>query len=572
MILHTLLGVLALHSGHGHSSGDLAKSLALVPPEAGALIAMPNLGRLNDDLGALIDATNQPAAVLAGRPIEMMKATFGFGAEFNEAGSMLIWLQPNSAEDGSLAPVYLIPTANPQAFLKANFTADGSGWRNNDTELLYARPCSEHLLLSPVEQFATTYDPKSGSADRVLTRHGSNRAEALAKTDVLAWIDGTTLRTMSDQYEKMAQDIPFSDGRSFPPAVASAFDDSLILVDFDPLGLSVRKFTQFDPESEFGSLLKGAKGTEAPLGRLPLAPFYFAMSMDIAGMGGMKTLHRIFEVMGGTSEDLPKAIMAPELEVDAIEAAVYPSRLGIALGGFFNDSALIMAGPDPQALEDHFRSTLKGLDGERGGVRYETTWTDDKPLRTGGATDAFQVKETVLPPSQQGSKKGFGDAALQRMFMQTLFGSRGLAGFAGTEGDAFILTFSQRPDVWNRALASAPGTSSSLGKDPVLASMRAWLMADPDIEFAIGFGSLGKLLNQLARSFPMIEPDQMPQIPEGTPPVVVNLGYRDSTAEMALVVPSGVIALGIEQAMKEASGNGRFGSPFGGRPSSQKDD
>ena len=79
MILYLLLCVLACTPGSDRGSDGLAKSLALVPPEAGAIIAMPDLGRLNDDLGALIDATNQPAAVLAGRPIEMMKASFGIG-------------------------------------------------------------------------------------------------------------------------------------------------------------------------------------------------------------------------------------------------------------------------------------------------------------------------------------------------------------------------------------------------------------------------------------------------------------------------------------------------------------
>lgn len=562
MILPTLLGALAVHSGPNQSFEDLTRSLALVPPDAGAIIAMPDLGRFNDDLGALIDATNLPASVLAGRPIEMMKAALGFGAGFDESGSLLAWLETDPSREGALAPVYLIPSNDPQEFLEANFTAEGSAWRNDEVGLLHARICTDHVLLSPVEGCATSYDPKAGSAARVLDGHRGDQADILAKTDVLAWIDGETLRTMSDEYAKMAEDLPFAEAGSMNPAVASAFDDSLVLVDLDPLGLSVRKFTRFDPQSAFGALLKGVPSKEAPLGRLPLAPFYLAMSMDIAGMGGMDTVTRIFELMGGSGEVLPKAIMAPELEIDAIEAAIYPSRLGIALGGLFNDSALIMTGPDPQALEEHFRTTLKALDGERGGVRYETTWTDDKPLRTGGVSDAFQVKETVLPPSQRDSNKGLGDAALQRMFMQTLFGSRGLAGFAGTEGDAFILTFSQRPDVWNRALASAPGRGSNLGEDPVLASMRSWLMADPDIEIAIGFGSLGKLLNQLARSFPMIEPDDVPQIPEGTPPVVIDLGYLDSTAEMALVVPSGVIGLVLEPAMKEATRRAR--RPGGG--------
>ena len=60
----------------------------------------------------------------------------------------------------------------------------------------------------------------------------------------------------------------------------------------------------------------------------------------------------------------------------------------------------------------------------------------------------------------------------------------------------------------------------------------------------------------------MIEPDDVPQIPEGTPPVVIDLGYLDSTAEMALVVPSGVIGLVLEPAMKEATRRAR--RPGGG--------
>ena len=567
MILHALFSGIVFLTGSTASPDAFDKSLALVPPDAGAICAIPNLGLLNNDLGALIDGTNQPAAVLAGRPIEMMKALLGFGAGFDESGSMLLWLQKDPGGSGEVAPVYLVPASDPQSFLTANFTADGTGWRNNqNSELLFfARPCANHLLLSPVEQLATSYEPADGSMNRVRSHLSESQAAHLAKADLLAWIDGPTSRFLAEQVKDMARDVPFSDRDSLPPAVESAFQSSLVLVDVDPLGLSVRKFTAFDPASEFGALLKGGPSSGAPLDRLPLAPFYMAFSVDVAALGGMPTLHRIFELLGGSSEDLPKSILAPELEVDSIQGAIYPSRLGIALGGFLNDSALIMSGPDPQALEDHFHESLESLDGERGGIRYETTWVDDKPLRTGGVSDAFQMKETVLPPSQRTGSPRISNAAIQRMFTQFIFGSRGLAGFAGTERDAFILTFSQRPDVWNRALEASNGTSSGLGKDPVLASMRSWLMEDPDIEFAIGFGTFGKLLGQLARSFPMIEPDQVPQIPEGTPPVVVDLGYRNHVAEMAVVVPTGVIALGVEQAMKSAAGAAGLTSPRDGK-------
>ena len=92
MILHALFSGIVFLTGSTASPDAFDKSLALVPPDAGAICAIPNLGLLNNDLGALIDGTNQPAAVLAGRPIEMMKALLGFGAGFDESGSMLLWL------------------------------------------------------------------------------------------------------------------------------------------------------------------------------------------------------------------------------------------------------------------------------------------------------------------------------------------------------------------------------------------------------------------------------------------------------------------------------------------------
>ena len=132
MILHALFSGIVFLTGSTASPDAFDKSLALVPPDAGAICAIPNLGLLNNDLGALIDGTNQPAAVLAGRPIEMMKALLGFGAGFDESGSMLLWLQKDPGGSGEVAPVYLVPASDPQSFLTANFTADGTGWRNND--------------------------------------------------------------------------------------------------------------------------------------------------------------------------------------------------------------------------------------------------------------------------------------------------------------------------------------------------------------------------------------------------------------------------------------------------------
>ena len=61
----------------------------------------------------------------------------------------------------------------------------------------------------------------------------------------------------------------------------------------------------------------------------------------------------------------------------------------------------------------------------------------------------------------------------------------------------------------------------------------------------------------------------MPQIPEGTPPVVLNFGHERGIAEMALLVPSGVIEVGVEQFIRDYShlrGYGRTPAPGGTDP------
>jgi hypothetical protein len=240
--------------------------------------------------------------------------------------------------------------------------------------------------------------------------------------------------------------------------------------------------------------------------------------------------------------------------------------LGIALGGLLNDSSLVMSSHDPKAVEAAVRSAITASAGERGGIRYEPKWSEDKQLRTGDIADAFQVKETVLPPPEDGPAGGVGDAAFQRMFMQLFYGSRGLSGFIGTEGDAVVMTFSQRPDVWSRASAAADRDGATIADGAMLKSMRSWLIEKPDVEFLLGVGTFGKLVAQLARTVPMFDPAMMPTIPEGTPPVAFDLAIDKATIETATVIPTGVIALVFDRVMEQVLGNSQIQDQFGEQP------
>ena len=334
-------------------------------------------------------------------------------------------------------------------------------------------------------------------------------------------------------------------------AITASVDEGLVIVDADPLGLSLRTFTRHDPLSTLGSMLEGGDSREAPMDRLPDASYYFAMSVDVAGLGGIERFKELLVVLGMSPDQLPGPLRDGTMSVTSMQMAAYPSRLGIALGGLLNDSSMVMVTSDPDELMALMRSAISGMEGERGGIRYKPNWIEDKPLRNGGTADAFQVKETVLPPSKDAPVEGAGDAAFMRMFMQLIYGSRGLSGFLGQEGDSVVMTFSQRPDVWERALAAAGRDGATLADNGTLKSMRSWLIERPDVEILLGVGTFGKLIEQMARTVPMIDPGMFPNIPQGTPPVAFDCAIDEGSMETATVIPTGVLALVMDQVMNQ---------------------
>lgn len=569
MIALSIAALFSTLGAHVAPSASLEDTLALVPPSAKVIGVVPSLARTNDDLGQLIDGMGRPGTVLAGRPIEMAKAQLGIGPGLDESGSMAVWFERDAEQVGGPVPAFLIPTTDPEGFLKGNFTpAESLGadaWRTGEGEVLYARNVKTHVLLSPSQGIARNYDPGAGVAAKFHDRLGEHASSLAAKGDIVIWSDGEALGMLSEAAAQGAANrVPIDADPQMLTSVTDGATDALLVVDFDPLGLSVRTFARYAPESMIGAFARGGSASGTPMNRLPDNPYYFALYADIAGMGGLKTFRNILDLVGAPQDALPAGLQEGGLELHQMQMAAYPSRLGIALGGLFNDSSLVVTSSDARALEVMFKDALMATKGDSEGIRYEPEWVDDKPLRTGGTANAFRVKETVLPPSNDDRRQRIGDTAIQRMVLQFLYGSRGLSGFAGVDGDAFVMTFSQRPDVWQRALAAAGESGATISDSPVLQSMRSWLIPKPDIEVLLGLGTFTKLLEQVSRTLPMIDPGMIPQIPVGTPPIAFDMEIDKGTIETAVVIPTGVIALGFDQVMREMTASFGVGPGAGG--------
>jgi hypothetical protein len=216
-----------------------------------------------------------------------------------------------------------------------------------------------------------------------------------------------------------------------------------------------------------------------------------------------------------------------------------------------NDSAIVIDAADPTQLEKTLQEAIFASAGDREGVRYSPEWKADMTLRTGDIANAFRIKETVLGPSAGISKEDVAQNALMRMFLQLLYGTRGVNGFMDVSGDSVVLTLSQRPDVWKRAREAAAGEGDSIGSGATIRSMRSWLLADPDFEVLIGVGTFGTLFKQLARAVPLLNIDLIPDIPKGLPPIAFDLSLQDGTIDTATVLPTGTLALVYDQIIEQ---------------------
>ena len=551
-----LLATSVLSSPVGCSVDErLDQALDLVPETAEVIAVVPDLRRANDDLGQLIDAMGRPSTVLAGRPIEMFKAQLGIGSGLDELGFAVMYLAGEVDELGEPVPVYLAPTNDPAAFVRSNFA--GATELEPGLQVMageersYFRLLEKHVLITTSEALARSHRSDTGMA-AIFNEEGDPAAGVhLERTDLIVWSRRDAFEgLMGSLADRAPMGVPIGD----PAAIGGMTADllyGLLLCDFDPLGLSIRSFMEWMPGSTMAGFMEGGEGDGPMLGRLPDNPYYFAMSIDFAGLGGHAAFRNLMGLASMPLDVLPEGIREGRLGLKQLQLAAYPSRLGIALGGLLNDSALVVSADDPEAVKEAFRTFLMSLEGDRGGIRYQPEWVTDKPLRTGGVADAFRLQETVLPPTGDAPQGGFAGSAIQRIALQLIYGSRGLSGFTGTEGtDAFVMTFSQRPDVWKRALGSATGTGTTLADSPVLRSMRPWLIEQPDFELLIGMGTLTKLFEQLSRTLPVIDPEMIPDIPPSTPPIAFDLSADSGLFETATVIPTGVIALVFDQVME----------------------
>lgn len=534
----------------------------LVPPNATSVLLVPNPKAASDDLQLAIDRMGRAETGMGGRPIDLLRARLGIGAGFDDRGPVAVWTEP---QDGALVFVAALPVTDAGAFMQAFLVPAPAAGADAYTmkgvpQPVFARALGKHVLLAQDARSARAYDPKEGIG-ATLAAHLGARGMAIARAgDACAWAGGAVfmqsaaaLRAVSPEAAADAGVPLGGDGPMTREQLIKARDrsaellaqvtDGLIALDFDALAVGVRSFARFSAEGEIARAIPAAGATPrkpaAALGMLPAAPFYGAMGIDVAGMGGMAHVRSFLATIPGSQRvPLPEWLDAVQDKVTALQVAAYPSKLSILAGGVLNDSSFVVVTTDPPAVKAALQKWILAQAGESDGIRREPVWEAVRELKNGVSTSAFAVKEVVTGP---------GGDAMTRLTRQVVVGTRGLHGFAKEVPGALVVTFSQRMDVQERAVAAATGgEAKTLGTNSVVRAMAPWLVPDPDIVAFIGVAELMNAARQVASAMPGGGEAMIPPAPATMEPIATALRAKDGTWEAALVVPSSVLAVGFD--------------------------
>ncbi|MFM8641509.1 MAG: hypothetical protein ACKOEP_01555, partial [Phycisphaerales bacterium] len=449
----------------------------------------------------------------------------------------------------AVAYVAAIPVTDADAFVTGTFVAipgrdDGAmQWPVGD-RTVWVRKAKSHVVVS---DRADALEMNDGDAARgigpVLSeRLGARGGELMRTADVVAWASAPALRRQAAERRAPAEMAALE---SRMAELFGQVDDALLTVDFDALAIGVRAFARFAPETEVARAMpQGAAAGDGRglLARLPAAPFYGALGVDLEAMGGASRVRQFLSTIPGSDRvTLPAWIDAVQDKVKQVQVAAFPSKLAILSGGILNDASFVVVTDDPAAVKAALRAWVESQAGEEAGIRREPTWEDARTLKDGSTVTAFAVKETVTGP---------GGDPLERVFRQLVVSSRGVHGFAREVPGALVVTYSQRTDVLGRATAAASQVAGTkvLADHPVVRAMQPWLLAQPDLVLFVGVGELLTAARQAAESVPGMDPALVPAAAAGLEPLAAAFRSRDRTWEGALVIPSGILGLGVDAA------------------------
>ena len=489
-----------------------------VPPDAAAVVCIPNLDTMNEHTLQLISSMELTISSL-----DQILGVIGVRRSIDLSGAAAFVMF--EAEDG--APAFadwllLLPTTDGPPLAEAlRAVPDGEIQRFefNGMQLWHRQVSADVAAIGPKAR-VDAYQGTPGNLAHYDTMLGETGARVATDADVFMVADVDKSGAMLDGFRNGVRaglgNMPLPFGASMFESVAnvlvhnadlleSSGESATIGLRASSLGLRIDLGAAFDPESEFGSALAVEPLADAArLNAIADRPFVAAgwarMDQDVLGM-----------MMPASEADSGVALVSGMLEgTQEMEFVMHAPRT--LTSGVIASGLVHWRGQEPDAVRTRFRTWLDG---------------HEQPLRVnyapGAAKSGADIWSITGPPRQQ-----FGRSAW-------LFGSpRGPQGLIHvTENDGYLVG-SNNDELLTASMAAARGEQTALKDNVIVAQLMGLVRQDPDAMLLV---NLEPVLPE-ARQFLQALMGIALRVPAQTPPMIGSLHMDEHATHASFYVPA----------------------------------
>ncbi|TVQ34188.1 MAG: hypothetical protein EA376_00530 [Phycisphaeraceae bacterium] len=549
---------------------ELPKVLDHVSPDAVAVIATPNLGKLDANASQLTAVMGMPQLVSLRQAMQMV----GIRDGVNFDGSMAIVLLDGDMDAPVPPAIAIIPTSNHASLMQGfGATTDGaiSSFSFNGEQVFATQMAGGYTVMGPVRELVAGYGNQRGhmaTHRQTLGRAGIKIAE---RSDVMmmAAVEALTpaIEGMINNMREGAQ-MAAAMGAGDPDqmeAGLAAMEGMLTTVKEDgrsivggvttgALGLGFDMGVVFRDGTDSAAMFQRGGRAGTMLARLPGSPFMLAGAVDMQHPMMRAFFKGAMDMQAAQQEALPGVFGALNFnammeDMKGQAWALYPNPAGPMAGLLANTIIYTEVGNPKHFVEqtkEMFGKITPGPENPMQGV-----FTSGVTEINGHSVDGWELRLDQTNPM----------AGQMMMGMNMVFGPGGLNGYLMATDSGVYQTLSKNSQLLRDAIGAGRGASMA---DHAMIKQIGERM--PSGRVAEGYLNLKPILDQV---MPFVMMFGMPplDVPAELPPIGGGLASEDGAMVMSGFVPAQVLKLGAsiaEQVQDMAPPGGQGGG--GGRP------
>lgn len=452
------------------------KAMTMVPSSADAVVVIPDLGELLNDMNVVNTMLGDMGAMEVTMMTSMVRGMPGLNLDGSAA--VVVDVSPDAFEE--MDAVVLVPVSSFKDVTQGREAVNGMVELPMGGDSIYFRDLGDgYAAMSNDTDVLGAFAPASHTMDQAKAMLGTAGNRAANSNDVMVYINLDALRPMMNEsvkeMEAQGEMIEMMAG----PQAAQSFDSFIGMyktaikdghaavsgISFDvQKGFTFDLGMQFKEGSESASKFNNDGNAGAYFDRVPAMDFFYAQAFDLGGEGIQSMLSGYMDMVkgmdaGNVMQGMDIAGMMKNFQGGSM---VMGTTNIMGMTGLVSNTVMYTEGDDAggalKTMRDMY-SSLADMDAQ--GVSVQASF-DDQPQDVNGIQAYAHSMSIDVDQAAMGGAAAFG-APDPSMIMQMIYGpARGPSGYAAEAGNGLVYTFSQNPELLKSAVEAADGKNTMM--------------------------------------------------------------------------------------------------------------